>query len=179
MKQNKKTQQQEPHIPSNLMMHRAVWPSSSSSSPSLQPCSFQMQTKQTYGEEVSLRCGPPKDSDCMTNHVQGRSTSSILLHPLHSAAHPQTTASLAWKKRVFAALSSQDSQLLLPFSITPLLEQIQVIALQTIWPAPSPLSNLACLRLTSRLKSLILSLYLHFNFYFLKWLIFQTVICDN
>lgn len=138
MKQNKKTQQQEPHIPSNLMMHRAVWPSSSSSSPSLQPCSFQMQTKQTYGEEVSLRCGPPKDSDCMTNHVQGRSTSSILLHPLHSAAHPQTTASLAWKKRVFAALSSQDSQLLLPFSITPLLEQIQVIAIQTIWPAPSP-----------------------------------------
>lgn len=141
----RKKQKQEPQIPSDLMMQGGSLtpPHSLPLPPAFGPAAFRCK-RSRHMERRSLCCDPPKDSDCMTNHVQGCSASSILRPPTHPPTHlhppppppppPQTTASLGWKKRVFAALSSQDSQLLLPFSITPLLQRIQVIALQTIWP---------------------------------------------
>lgn len=67
--------------------------------------------------------GPPKVSDCMTNHV-----------PLPPQPHTDSADNsfIRVKEGVFAALSSQ-AQTLSPSQLLHCWHRLQVIALQTIW----------------------------------------------
>lgn len=75
--------------PQTWWCREAVWPPHTHSlplPPAFGPAAFRCK-RSRHMERRSLCCDPPKDSDCMTNHVQGCSASSILRPPPTSILH--------------------------------------------------------------------------------------------